>query len=204
MQDNVTSFTANTVQKWLSTWLSYFPDCNPVQQPCGMPEQADPWRPGGLSGSPQDTLEVRCPCLQLTEQSLFMPGLHITAEDAWQYVIQSTRSTEHFLGKYVSAKPQIISKYMMFLYFASLCLSFRFLKKMVVCLEIPVLVKTIMDADGLTSVFCTAQTARNFLKPLKETPGFIATQTAGNILRCPQRYPVVWLELWFAVWQLWL
>ena len=56
---------------------------------------------------------------------------------------------------------------------------------MVVCLEIPVLVKAIVDADGPTSAFCTAQTARNILKPLKEIPDFVATKTAGNILRCP-------------------
>lgn len=35
----------------------------------------------------------------------------------------------------------------------------------------------------------------------KITPGFVANKTAGNVSRCPQSYPVVWLNLWLFIWQ---
>lgn len=35
----------------------------------------------------------------------------------------------------------------------------------------------------------------------KITPGFVANKTAGNVSRCPQSYPVVWLNLWLFICQ---
>lgn len=73
----------------------------------------------------------------------------------------------------------------------------RVRKKIMVWLKILLLVATVTDGDGLTSCGKSTEFAGNFLRK----PLIWRDRTDGNILRCPYKYPLVWLKLLLAVWQ---